>query len=76
MPPKVTAGFARSAVSGISRLPSPPASTIPNTEGPPRMPPAPLRPVVLSGSASLMPRPDSLMPWPVPAATPAGTPWC
>ena len=28
-PPNGTAGFARSAVSGMSRLPSPPASTMP-----------------------------------------------
>src|SRR6266700_250844 len=37
IPPKGTAGLARSAVSGISRLPSPPASTIPRIEGPPRI---------------------------------------
>ncbi len=30
-PPNGTAGFARSAVRGMSRLPSPPASTMPNT---------------------------------------------
>ena len=29
-PPNGTAGFARSSVSGMSRLPSPPASTMPN----------------------------------------------
>ena len=33
-PPNGTAGFARSAVRGIRRLPSPPASTIPRTLGP------------------------------------------
>src|SRR5438093_5110703 len=32
-PPKGTAGFARSAVRGSSRLPSPPASTIANPRG-------------------------------------------
>src|SRR5581483_11939590 len=32
-PPKGTAGLARSAVSGYSRLPSPPARTMPNTCG-------------------------------------------
>ena len=31
MPANGTAGFARSAVSGISRFPSPPASTIAST---------------------------------------------
>ena len=30
-PPNGTAGFARSAVSGMSRLPSPPARTMPKT---------------------------------------------
>src|SRR5215212_589086 len=34
MPANGTAGLARSAVSGISRLPSPPASTIARTFGP------------------------------------------
>src|SRR3954462_11258972 len=33
LPPKGTAGLARSAVSGARRLPSPPARTIPNTSG-------------------------------------------
>src|SRR5918996_117750 len=33
LPPNGTAGLARSAVSGARRLPSPPASTIPNTLG-------------------------------------------
>src|SRR3954470_5675894 len=33
MPPNGTAGFARSAVSGLSRLPSPPARTMPSTRG-------------------------------------------
>src|SRR6476469_3305361 len=33
MPPNGTAGFARSAVSGDSRFPSPPASTMPSTRG-------------------------------------------
>src|SRR5690242_4706310 len=33
MPPKGTAGFARSAVSGLRRLPSPPARTMPRTRG-------------------------------------------
>src|SRR5579859_2411490 len=31
-PPNGTAGLARSAVSGLSRVPAPPASTIPNTD--------------------------------------------
>src|ERR1700683_379490 len=31
LPPKGTAGFARSLVSGYNRVPFPPASTIPNT---------------------------------------------
>src|SRR5689334_14895842 len=34
MPPKGTAGLARSAVSGASRLPSPPASTMASTSMP------------------------------------------
>src|ERR1700752_3461800 len=33
MPPKGTAGFARSPVRGIRRLPSPPARTIARTRG-------------------------------------------
>ena len=32
-PPNGTAGFARSSVSGASRVPAPPASTIPSTRG-------------------------------------------
>src|SRR5215472_17452552 len=32
-PPNGTAGFARSAVSGARRVPAPPASTIPRTDG-------------------------------------------
>src|ERR1700677_2353628 len=32
-PPNGTAGLARSAVSGLSRVPAPPASTIPRTDG-------------------------------------------
>src|SRR3954466_14146120 len=32
-PPNGTAGFARSAVRGARRLPSPPASTMPKTRG-------------------------------------------
>ena len=32
-PPNGTAGLARSSVSGASRVPAPPASTIPNTDG-------------------------------------------
>ena len=35
MPPNGTAGLARSAVSGISRFPSPPARTMTRTLGPP-----------------------------------------
>src|SRR5215203_5148268 len=35
MPPNGTAGLARSAVSGISRFPSPPARTMTKTFGPP-----------------------------------------
>src|SRR5580704_6110847 len=31
-PPKGTAGLARSAVSGLRRVPAPPASTIPSTD--------------------------------------------
>ena len=34
-PPKGTAGLARSSVSGISRLPSPPARTIDSTRATP-----------------------------------------
>jgi hypothetical protein len=32
-PPNGTAGLARSSVSGASRVPAPPASTIPSTDG-------------------------------------------
>src|ERR1700736_6717284 len=32
-PPNGTAGLARSAVSGLRRVPAPPASTIPRTDG-------------------------------------------
>ena len=32
-PPNGTAGLARSSVSGARRVPAPPASTIPNTDG-------------------------------------------
>ena len=32
-PPNGTAGLARSSVSGASRVPAPPASTIPSTRG-------------------------------------------
>src|SRR5674476_1569276 len=46
MPPKGTAGLARSAVSGSSRLPSPPASTIAKTLG---------EPVRLAMDCSLLP---------------------
>jgi hypothetical protein len=37
VPPNGTAGFARSIVNGISRLPSPPARTIAKTRGRARM---------------------------------------
>src|SRR5215471_3211315 len=37
-PPNGTAGLARSSVSGASRVPAPPASTIPSTRGSALMP--------------------------------------
>src|SRR5579862_8200514 len=41
-PPNGTAGFARSSVSGASRVPAPPASTIPRTRGSALMPVPPV----------------------------------